>query len=386
MKDLKEYQEDIYKCSKCGLCQSVCPIYKATKNESILSRGKFTILNGIINNELKFTKNVAQNLEMCLNCNLCKNFCPSGIDAKEIFASAKNEYSKKHKPFIPKHIIEHTFLMYLIKIFGICYRFFNVDFFVKRLENNLIKSPLGRKILLADFLFQNKSKRKQQPPEATKYNIVFFEGCFNRFINPSSKNSSLNLLEQAGCKILNIKQRCCGISYYYYGNHEKFKQNAIKITALIPEDCDYIVFDCDSCISMFSKIIEYSNCKEKLKQKLISLNDFLVKTGYKKDMPQSKVLYHKPCHNEDKEISFLSEIDELDIEKTESCCGFSGDFGFLHNEISTEISKKNLEKYNKEKYSQIISSCPSCIIGLKQGSLENKKNLAVKQLSEFLDE
>lgn len=386
MKDLKEYQEDIYKCSKCGLCQSVCPIYKATKNESILSRGKFTILNGIINNELKFTKNVANNLEMCLNCNLCKNFCPSGIDAKEIFASAKNEYTKTHKPFISKHIIEHVFLMYLIKIFGICYRFLKIDYLAAKFKNILIKNYLGKKILLADFLFKNKSKRKKVYPQVTKHNVVFFEGCFNKFMNPSSKNASLNLLEEAGCKVLNIKQRCCGISYYYYGNEEKFKQNAMKILNSIPKECDYIVFDCDSCISVFSKIIEYSENKETLIKKVISLNDLLMKEGYTRKLSAEKILYHKPCHNQDKEKLVLSDIEGLHIEQTTSCCGFSGDFGILHNKISTEISRKNLEKYNEEDYSEIITSCPSCIIGLKQGSIENGKNVDIKQLSEFFDE
>ena len=32
----------------CGLCQSVCPVFKATQNECAVSRGKFNILNGII--------------------------------------------------------------------------------------------------------------------------------------------------------------------------------------------------------------------------------------------------------------------------------------------------------------------------------------------------
>lgn len=386
METLENYKEEIYKCSKCGLCQSVCPIYKTTKNESILSRGKFTILNGIINKELKFTKNVVQNLEMCLNCNLCKNFCPSGIDAKEIFAAAKREYTKTHKPFIPKHIIEHVFLMYLVKVFGICYRFFKIDYFVAKFKNILAKSHIGKKVLLANFLLKRKNKRKKYFNKKTKYNVVFFEGCFNRFINPSSKNASLNLLEETGCKISNIKQRCCGISYYYYGNEDKFKKNAIKIINSIPKELDYIIFDCDSCISMFSKILDYSKDKENLEKKIISLNDFLIKIDYKKYINPSKVLYHKPCHNENKEMNVLSEIKGLEIETTESCCGFSGDFGILHNSISTKISQKNLENHQNKGFSTIVTSCPSCIIGLKQGAIENGIETEVKQLSEFLND
>ena len=34
-------KEEIYKCSKCGLCKSVCPIYLATKNEMYSPRGRY---------------------------------------------------------------------------------------------------------------------------------------------------------------------------------------------------------------------------------------------------------------------------------------------------------------------------------------------------------
>ena len=54
MKTLAELEEDIYKCSKCGLCQKVCPVYKVTGNECMLSRGKFTLLNGVLKKHLKF--------------------------------------------------------------------------------------------------------------------------------------------------------------------------------------------------------------------------------------------------------------------------------------------------------------------------------------------
>ena len=46
MKKLSDYKEQINKCSKCGKCQEVCPIYKLTGNDCAVSRGKFVMLNG----------------------------------------------------------------------------------------------------------------------------------------------------------------------------------------------------------------------------------------------------------------------------------------------------------------------------------------------------
>ncbi len=58
MKTLKDLEENIYQCSKCGLCQKVCPIYKETGNECTLSRGKFTLLNGVVKKHIKLNKDV----------------------------------------------------------------------------------------------------------------------------------------------------------------------------------------------------------------------------------------------------------------------------------------------------------------------------------------
>ena len=43
MKLIKDYSEEVYKCSKCGLCQAVCPVFEATGLETAVSRGKFTL-------------------------------------------------------------------------------------------------------------------------------------------------------------------------------------------------------------------------------------------------------------------------------------------------------------------------------------------------------
>ena len=79
MKEFLNYEDEIYKCSRCGLCQTVCPVYKATLNECALSRGKFNILNGIIKGELKFSDRVKNILIYARAVMPAKNFAPAGL-------------------------------------------------------------------------------------------------------------------------------------------------------------------------------------------------------------------------------------------------------------------------------------------------------------------
>ena len=110
MKQLEDFKEDIHKCSKCGICQGECPIYKITGNDCSVSRGQFIMLKGVINGDLKLSKTINRYLDLCLKCNACTKFCPSGIDVVDIIISAKAKYFNAHpceklKTFIQKYFI-----------------------------------------------------------------------------------------------------------------------------------------------------------------------------------------------------------------------------------------------------------------------------------------
>ena len=91
-------KEEVYKCSKCGLCQAECPIYQLTGNDCTVSRGLFLMLKGYLKNELKMSKTINRYLDICLKCNACSKFCPSSINIVDVIIAGKHEYFKTH-PF-----------------------------------------------------------------------------------------------------------------------------------------------------------------------------------------------------------------------------------------------------------------------------------------------
>jgi len=55
----------------------------------------------------------------------------------------------------------------------------------------------------------------------------------------------------------------------------------------------------------------------------------------------------------------------------DKCCGFAGEFAIKNPEISAEISAKKVKKALETKADYITTCCPSCVLGLTQGSIEN---------------
>jgi len=220
-----EIKEEVYKCSKCGLCRSICPVFKTFKNEMYLPRGRYNILNNAFASENSLSKKFIKDLDFCLNCNECKNFCPSSIDSAEIFTRLKSLYKIQAVPFSVKY--KFILLMHNIK-------------------RHFIKNQL----------YNVKIKRKISKTSGSKASIAYFEGCFNKYINPSDKNAALNLLEENGFKIIKVLDCCCGLPFLSDGSFKQFEKNAEKILKSAPKEAEYIVCSCSSCCNTLKKALK----------------------------------------------------------------------------------------------------------------------------------
>lgn len=322
---LEKFEKDLDKCSRCGLCQSVCPVYRVMKTESAVSRGKFLQLLGVIKGHLTLSKKIINNLDICLNCGACKDFCPSDIDACEIFSCAYNDFSDK-KPFLK---ILTSLWMFKFKL-----------------------------LFLKPFLYRLRKKTRSESGS-----VLFFKGCL-------SKNNPF------GIKDGNFV--CCGIPFFTKGRrdiYEKLKKTNIERA----KNAEIILFDCATCLDTFKK---YNTGK-----KLILISDLLSDKGAPKLKRHFKVMYHHPCHfnsagiKKEKIESFLTSIKNLEFVNTESsCCGFSGDFFIRHPLLSRQINKKCRENYIKQDADVILTSCPTCLWGLIFAGTGKK----VEKLDDFL--
>ena len=403
MKKLVDYKKEIHTCSKCGLCQSVCPVYKVTGNDCTVSRGKFIMLNGIIKGDLKLNKNINKYLDMCLKCNACKNFCPSEIDARKIFLTAKAEYfecldNRVNSKFVKILNSPQIFNLFMnsIKFATSMYRFLRFDKVLKHFYPILQKFELGKKLILMNkFIminvvgqvcptyFQDCGRRSGIPARQQKdLKVVYFKGCVNEYINPRVKIATENILKQMNIEILPINFQCCGVPFLSGGNVEQFIKQAELNLAKIPDEFDYFLTDCASCQNAFKEYENYIDDEkllkklEKINAKSINIVDFVIKNVKSFEFSEKTTFtFHKPCHLEN--MSFLQEflakaknVEYVEMKDFDVCCGFSGEFAMKNPEISTQISVQKAQNALETKADYILTSCPACVLGLNQGLIE----------------
>ncbi|WP_411966850.1 FAD-binding and (Fe-S)-binding domain-containing protein [Haloferax sp. YSSS75] len=92
-------------CNGCGTCrqtgsETMCPTYRASKDEAETTRGRANMLRAAISGDLpedelysdRFQEEV---LGLCVGCKGCKNDCPTGVDLAKLKAEVKHQHHQK---------------------------------------------------------------------------------------------------------------------------------------------------------------------------------------------------------------------------------------------------------------------------------------------------
>ncbi len=351
----KKTEENIIKCSRCGLCADVCPIYKAKHTEGALLRGKFLQLLGLIRGELKWSNALKASVDQCLGCEKCKTQCPSGLSATEIFEKIKYENLTPLEKFLNgKFVLKIK--IFMLKCF---YRAKHpVKSIVSGQKHNVVK--LDKK-------------------------LTHFNGCLSRCINSDFRLP----FEFSRCKF-----ECCGIPYKTKGNLDEYRAAANKNVQIIENTEGLIVFNCATCLS---SVRSYEFNTPEAQERLVFYTDVykeFLKTHKISSKKPVTVTFHHPCHLESAGVSLLhveeilkniENINYVRLENHNECCGFGGDSFLRHPRTADFLSTKKIEDVKNSGAQIVLTACPTCLWSLKYGlKKQNIRNIKAYDMAEFL--
>jgi len=76
----EEVEEIVEKCVRCGLCKSLCPVFKVIQEETVSPRGKAILLDNKIYDKIIYE---------CSLCKACEQKCPLGLKLCTAFKKAR---------------------------------------------------------------------------------------------------------------------------------------------------------------------------------------------------------------------------------------------------------------------------------------------------------
>ncbi|WP_423128166.1 (Fe-S)-binding protein [Gaoshiqia sp. Z1-71] len=222
--------------------------------------------------------------------------------------------------------------------------------------------------------------------------VDLFIPCFIDQLYPNTAFNVIKLLKKAGIQAdYNPEQTCCGQPAYNSGYWEQTKKLATKFVADFHGE-HLIVSPSASCTGFiknyYSDLIKKEDLEYeshiRLKSRLYELTDFLVNkinfTDFGASFPH-KVCYHDACsalreYGIQREprllLSKVKGLELVEMEDTETCCGFGGTFSAKFTSISSAMTEQKVEKALKTGAEYIISTESSCLMNI-EGYIKKQK-------------
>ena len=228
--------------------------------------------------------------------------------------------------------------------------------------------------------------------------IDLFIPCFIDQFYPETAANFVAVLEKAGCTVnYNPEQTCCGQPAFNSGYWKEAKTVAKKFLVDF-ESADTIVAPSASCTGFiknyYSKIFkeDVANLEksDQISKRVFELTDFLVNHINQTDFGATfnhKVTFHDSCaglreYGIKKEPRVLLEnvdgLELIEMENTETCCGFGGTFAVKFHSVSTAMTDQKVEKALQTGAEFIVSTEASCLMNME--SYIRKNNLPIKTI------
>lgn len=393
---VKELEEQLNVCIRCGSCQAACPLFEQTRKEADVARGKLALLSGLMTDLFQNPAGVNQRLNKCLLCGSCAANCPSGVNALEIFIRARaiiTEYqglplAKKlvFRGMLSNPKLFNTLMGWASKFQGLFVKS-NKD--TQGTSCSRISSPLlqDRHFLpMAKKPFNRTIQNLNQEPSNTGPRVLFFTGCIIDKMMPQIATACVKALTHNNVRIIIPEnQGCCGIPALASGDYKSFK-NLVNFHADLfeLESFDYLVTACATCTSTIKKLWpalyqasgrKRKNLKPRLEQlsnKTMDINEFLIDVIRVKPLSRTgePVTYHDPCHLK-KSLGIHVQPRQLlnnsghpvtAMAAADKCCGMGGSFNLIHYDISSKIGKLKADNIIDTECSTVASGCPACMM------------------------
>ncbi|MHC1744225.1 MAG: (Fe-S)-binding protein [Syntrophobacteraceae bacterium] len=394
---MKELEDQLVVCMRCGMCQAVCPVYAETGREADVARGKLALLDGLTREIFKDADGVHERVTRCLLCGSCAANCPSGVKVLDIFLKARAILTA-YRGLSP---IKKAIFRGMLARPGLFDRLLEMGakmqgLFVKPVDELIgtscarFTSPLADRHFkaLAPTPFHRMAPGLQKRAGGQGPRVLFFQGCLVDKVYPEVGEAVVRAMDHHGIETAILQDLgCCGIPALSSGDTSSFESLVRhNLGRFAEERFDYLLTACATCTSTIRKIWplmdgDYSdrerNQIKALSEKTLDVAQFLVdkigvQPGAASDGKEAiPVTYHDPCHLR-KSLGIFAQPRKLlqanpayrlmEMPEADKCCGCGGSFNLQHYDLSASIGRRKRENIVRSGCEVVATGCPACML------------------------
>src|SRR5213075_14806 len=221
------FDKAVEMCNNNGHCRkfdagTMCPSYRATRDEIHLTRGRANTLRLALSGQLgrDGDEAVKEALDLCVSCKGCKRECPTGVDMARMKIEFLAHYKTRHA-----HSARDRAIAFLPRYAPMAARLAPLA--------NLASRWSQRAIGFADRPLPRWRRDYFRDTGAAEGDVVLFVDTFNRYFEPENARAAMNVLSAAGYRVHAPAGLCCGRTFLSAGMVDEAKREAQRLLAVL---------------------------------------------------------------------------------------------------------------------------------------------------------
>ena len=384
---------EVDKCVECGYCETVCP----SKDVTLTPRQRITLrraeVEALKTNDQETLNAIKENydyqaIDTCAVDGMCQTACPVHINTGDLVKRLRSENQSgvsQYLGFIASKNWGKTTNL-LSKLLTVA----------KKLPASLVIpiNKIARQIGGNNSLpLWNKDLpnggRPRVGKSANNPDLLYFPSCTSSLYGEDSTiQSFLSLCNKAGLNVLipeDIDQLCCATPWSSKGLTQGFEEMALKTSTSIMKHLKdpalEVVSDASSCSQGLQNLLKDTSVTTK------DLVQFVAESVLPKleiNRKVSTLALHPTCSGVEMGTNkFLNQVastiaDEVITPIDWSCCGFAGDRGLLHPELTESATEKEAQEIKNQEIQYFASTNKPCQIALSKAT--GKKYVHIVEL------
>ena len=364
-------------CNNNGHCRkfdagTMCPSYRATRDEQHLTRGRANslrlALSGQLGSDALTSDAMYETMALCVSCKGCKRECPTGVDMARMKIEFLHQYHQRHPRTLGDRLVAHQprYASAAARCAPLANARNRVPALAKLVERLLgIAAERSLPAWRRDW-FRGQAEAAADGPRGS---VVLLADTFNTYFEPENLRAACKVLGAAGYGVTIAapadrgRPLCCGRTYLASGMVDAARAEARRTTAaLAPYAARGVPIVGLEPACLLGLRDEYPVLlpgpeSAAIAAAAVTFEEFLIgeqragKLALRlKPIAAKRALLHGHCHQKAFDVmpavnGALALVPELRVESiTASCCGMAGAFGYSakHLDVSRAMAEAAL--------------------------------------------
>jgi FAD/FMN-containing dehydrogenase/Fe-S oxidoreductase len=390
-----ELELELEQCYGCGLCLGrepalrMCPVFRAMGEELGSSRAKANLLHYWATGQLAEkdfeSPEFRKFLDLCVNCKMCEQECPSGVNVSMLMAAARAEYVKRKGLRRAELALSHN--RYLSKL-GSAFA---------PVSNLFLRLPVSKWALEkvggidrrrsmprfdhGSFLNAGRKYLASCGPMAQPVDrVAYFVDTYANFNDHELGFAVLDVLRHNGVEVILPPQRPAPLPAIVYGDVRTARADlsySVKhLAEAVRRGYRIVCSEPSAALCLREELRHYVAGEDAalVAQNTSELMNYLSalrsqgKLKAPTDPVAEKFVYHLPCHlcavgDDTVTLRLLREHFQIAVVDLQAgCCGLSGTFGMQQKnyDLAAQISESLKTALKKAPTQNVLTECAAC--------------------------